>query len=397
MGRERLSYLDGLRGILALIVFNEHFIKAFYPLSNLQEVSYLSITSFLDYSFVFSPLQLITNGGFAVSGFFVLSGYVISISIMQRKQHQLGEVFFRVFKRYLRLAIPVTISLLFIFLLHYFDVFMFAEHGKDNLNLFTPPFIEGEEPELLVLLQQGMYHSIFYVYFPFNPVLWTMAPEMWGSLLVIICGYLASKFISDEKQRTLVSFVVSAIFIITLIDYVIVGLAIGPMLFHGMNLVGKENLNKFWLKLLMLVIGLGLVLLDVKGASTNPLGFFDTEFHNTSDRYTYFSFAWFFILFSIVQSRTIQKSLAAPGLANIGKCSFGIYLFHYALIGSLGIHIVSTYQEPLYITSWVSGMACLSISILMGSLMYRYIERPIMQLKRPTKSQDIFGKIGSSN
>ncbi len=74
----RTMYLDGLRGLLAIVVFNEHFLKVFYPLSSLWEIDHTSTASLADDLLVFSFLQLFIDGSFAVSGFFVLSGYLLT-------------------------------------------------------------------------------------------------------------------------------------------------------------------------------------------------------------------------------------------------------------------------------------------------------------------------------
>ena len=59
-------YLDGLRGLLAIVVFNEHFLKVFYPLSSLWEIDHTSTASLADDLLVFSFLQLFIDGSFAV-------------------------------------------------------------------------------------------------------------------------------------------------------------------------------------------------------------------------------------------------------------------------------------------------------------------------------------------
>ena len=57
----RTKYLDGLRGLLAIVVFNEHFLKIFYPLSTLWEIDHTSTANLADELLVFSFAQLGQN------------------------------------------------------------------------------------------------------------------------------------------------------------------------------------------------------------------------------------------------------------------------------------------------------------------------------------------------
>lgn len=102
----RFEYLDGLRGLAALAVVNHHFICAFAPWIFPDPAIYRLL-------FVAGPLVILRNGIFAVYVFFALSGFVIANSAA-RKGYSLPV---RLLTRYLRLAVPLTCSLLFAFAL----------------------------------------------------------------------------------------------------------------------------------------------------------------------------------------------------------------------------------------------------------------------------------------
>ncbi|KAG8156490.1 hypothetical protein KVR01_013594 [Diaporthe batatas] len=76
----KTAYLDGLRGLAATIVFIEHFGLPFYPSivgSNASEWSYLQLPI----------IRLLYHGSFAVSVFFVISGFVLSQNLIHL-EHQ---------------------------------------------------------------------------------------------------------------------------------------------------------------------------------------------------------------------------------------------------------------------------------------------------------------------
>src|SRR6185437_7755900 len=99
---QRFGSLDGLRGIAALTVVFFHFFSAYVPKLLPEQVAdpwWGSDT----------PLALFYNGGFAVSVFFVLSGFVIANSASKRHL----PILFNLLSRYFRLAMPVLAGTLF--------------------------------------------------------------------------------------------------------------------------------------------------------------------------------------------------------------------------------------------------------------------------------------------
>ena len=102
----KLNYLDGLRGWAAAIVLLDHWMLMGYndPTSQSQSV--------LWESWLFrTPLRLFIDGGFAVSIFFVLSGYVLMIKYM-KNQGRTDLITSGLIKRYPRLMFPAFVSLI---------------------------------------------------------------------------------------------------------------------------------------------------------------------------------------------------------------------------------------------------------------------------------------------
>src|SRR5688572_2860924 len=118
MSDDRLRYLDGLRGILAIIVFLHHFFYIFYPDiifgGNYEE--YLRKGMSFEKFMAFTPLNMLFNPGTAIHFFFFLSGYVQSFHYL--KNPELGILQKSFIKRYFRLAIPTLIVMLLIFTFH---------------------------------------------------------------------------------------------------------------------------------------------------------------------------------------------------------------------------------------------------------------------------------------
>ena len=102
----RLDHLDGLRGVAAVAVVIFHLMSALMPWLVAEQqpgAHWLAYT----------PFAVLWNGTFAVSVFFVLSGFVVTNATLRKSD----PIWIDVVIRYLRLAIPATASTLVAWLL----------------------------------------------------------------------------------------------------------------------------------------------------------------------------------------------------------------------------------------------------------------------------------------
>lgn len=83
---QKRLYLEGLRGLLSLIVVVHHFILLFQPLvflgsNNPDDFKTRPLSGSI--LLANTPLNLFMNGNWAVCMFFVMSGYVLSVKYFQ--------------------------------------------------------------------------------------------------------------------------------------------------------------------------------------------------------------------------------------------------------------------------------------------------------------------------
>jgi len=175
--KDRLYFLDGLRGWGAVAVLNGHLFVLFL----------FKDSPFAQHAFKVVPFLF--DGTQAVFLFFVVSGFALTTPYFRggRKSHFLVE---GAVKRYPRLTIPIICSSLIAYVLMSLRLIhrdsaagsVSALGWLETLYLFEPDFVHF------------LWFSIFDVYANFkvthsyNVVLWTMSIELAGSLIVF--GFL---------------------------------------------------------------------------------------------------------------------------------------------------------------------------------------------------------------
>ena len=185
-------HLDGLRGVAALLVYIGHHVAWWYgPGGPIQHgFGYHGEMMFGTFPFI---RILFTGGSPAVHIFFVLSGYVLSISLLQKLAYQprretYNDLASAVVRRPFRLFIPMGgVSLVFALVMH--------------LPLGFAPRLAWPKPEPTIwkelwkwfqwcgsmmnpLRKYGSGMDV--PWFPYDPPAWTMPVEYRGSLAVFV-------------------------------------------------------------------------------------------------------------------------------------------------------------------------------------------------------------------
>jgi len=121
MKQKRIEYLDSLRGLASISVVISHFVLAYGIDQQFKLIN-------------FSPLHFFYDGFAAVTFFFVLSGYVLTLSLESKGAVILGSFYL---KRIFRI-IPAYIVTLFISLIFYY--FYKINHTNPDTSLWINSF-----------------------------------------------------------------------------------------------------------------------------------------------------------------------------------------------------------------------------------------------------------------
>mgnify|MGYP000943467565 FL=1 len=363
---DKINYLDGLRGIAAINVMIMHFFIVLVP-AIIYSDRMPSHFGGLEQLFSSTPLGLIGAGNFSVCIFFVLSGYVLTYKYFKMKDKKIiinGAV-----RRYIRLFVPVFVVIILAFLLastgvfHYYieTAMISGNNNYANYWTFTPDIVDA--------VKQAVWGSFFAGEDTYNPVLWTMTIEFYGSMLVFAMTLLFG------VQRTRWTFYLAAavLFFNSYYFAFVIGMVLADT-FNSKTSVFKTD-NKIMLSIL-LISGLFLGSYPVGTVTNDSLyGFLNNGLFQTP-KLTYHILGAGMIMYVLLNSRWLQNIFSSSVPVFLGKISYSLYLIHFLVISSftcalfLFLHSVFQYGTAVFISCFLSVLLIIPLSYLF----YKYVD-----------------------
>lgn len=316
---------DGLRGVAAISVLISHAILAFFPAAltlYFPSVAEPSAISGRVEGVLSTPgWSVLWNGRFAVLVFFVLSGYVLTKSIVALQDASIARSL--AVRRYLRLAGPVLASAL-------------VACGLMRLGLYCSPEVAAitssawlksmwlVTPDFFHAAKEGIYGAIFRGDGLFNPVFWTMRVEFVGSLLI-----LAYRCLTMTRRGLLVGLPVYVVLMVTV--------APNDYIYYFAFLLGT-HLNdvpvvkgRIWLCMLA---PFGIYLGGIHDAPSYAwLGFIPGDVPTRNGFLTILGAA---LLVYAVKGGAFSTFLTTSLVRFLGRISYSLYLVHMPMLLSVG-------------------------------------------------------------
>jgi peptidoglycan/LPS O-acetylase OafA/YrhL len=366
---KKLLYLEGLRGVAAIAVVLSHFIQYFYPrILNSGAVAHNDFEYWIsDY-----PINILYNGNFSVCLFFVLSGYVLSIKFLQKNDTKI--LYEMAVKRYFRLAIPVSVSILLSYILvnlgwiYYENILEITKGAMSQKFELNHNFIE--------VIKLAFFDVFVLGDASYNSVLWTMRYELFGSFLIFIMLPLVAYNKKEYLQYIL--FFLLIIGIVKYVDLYIVPFILGVLL-CDMHLKNR-GVFKFKGKIyntILLLIGIYLGSFPYTDTAGTIYQILELNVLGNSAFIIYHIIGAFFILIAFLNSVALQKIFSKKIFEFLGKISFSIYLIHFVLLFSFSsflfekLTLLNLSYNLTFILTFVPSIA-LMISI--AYLMYLYVD-----------------------
>ena len=366
----KLDHLEGLRGLGPCVVVVAHFLAAYQPHAIFGR-PYPQSAWWEDYM-VTTPLGLLIASGTAVSLFFILSGYVLSLPFCGDSERGQEDLCAALLKRPLRLAPVVMLGML---LSHFVKDWGLTYRSEVSS-------VTGSHPWLL--LEPGTRTDIFAdVLRPFstagayNSPLWTIGIEMYGSILVFCLLALTRGL----RGRWAVYALLLGWYLDSWMQCFIAGLAIAdlhrsrPALFEGRGA-----------RLAALLLAAGVV-----------VGAFPDRALESIRSGTFYSMLPTFkgilaggmstcgalLLFvGVLLSPSAQRVLSLPPCRFLGQVSFSLYAIHFPLMLSLSAAVFLPLVEPLGRASATAIAAAIyfAATLALAWVVTRVVDRPVVSL-----------------
>lgn len=370
--KNKLGFLDGVRGVAMLIVVLHHFGLAFFPAINYLDPGKIHLgDGSTELLIAKTPLNIFFNGGFAVSIFFVLSGFVLSYKFHLSGSRKLLTDYAA--KRYFRLFLPVAVSIVLCYVLHLCG--LFTNHTAGTLT---------KSEEWLGGLFSGMkgpgdvLKNLFVDVFlnndnRYNAVLWTMTIEFLGSLLLF--SFLA---LAGNSQRTLLLHLLVGILIL-LTDKqfyasFILGSLISRLFITGFSF--PEGVKGILIKILLLAAGVYFSSFP-QGSHTRESMWRWLDWSWTSGYNLFHVVGAFCILFVICFDKTLIRFFSIRPFLYLGKISFSFYLIHLPVMCSLGFYLFGMFWKPgtYFVPFLIAFGSCMLVTLVISHFYYRWVDK----------------------
>ena len=368
--KQKDVYLESIRGVAALVVVVHHLVMAFVPVLK-APLHGMEGGPWWFWALQGSPLAVLMNGTFSVRLFFVLSGFVLSISYFKKRQVVgLGSMAVR---RYPRLMIPVLASVMASWTL--LEVHAYCNGPAAALMQPGGSWLADWAPRpygFFEALGQGLYGT-FFAFDPkdtLNGVLWSMPVELAGSFLVF--AFLA--LFGSLRWRAAIYVVVALVLARVsphLLDFV-AGMALCDWRMNA----AREKVLPAPLAWTMLIMGLAL-----GGVSVDLFTYYTHHAAHLAVHWP--TVASLLIVGAAAFCPHTQTALQHPVLAFLGRISFQLYLYHLMILYSLGCGTYIWLRDDSLshaASAWLAALVTMAVSIFVAWGAYHAVDQPAIRL-----------------
>lgn len=374
----KIYWINGLKGVAAVVVLIHHFALFFYPAFIEPAISNIKTSGNLELKIARTPLNIFGWGGnSAVCIFFLLSGFLIAFNFF-KSPNKIDNVK-KIVKRYLKLVIPILISSIIIFFIVKSRIFrtdhlieVYKNLGlRNNYAEYNQTIFEVICDSIIGLFKTGS--------FPINPPMWTMRVELIYSVATMI--YLSA--IGKSDKRYIIYFFTILFMINSYFLCFILGVILCDLWYNKNEIFDK--LNRFDIKLIILIIGLFFISTTYINQSEILYSIINNLFKGIDYMVFYHSFGAFFIVLFLMISKKSQKIFSMKLFNWLGDLSLSIYLFHWVIINTVSMFTVSFLIK--YLKYYQACIISFIITFIVVILISKYFDKYIKKITK--KSTDM--------
>lgn len=325
MSKQRIAWIDGIKGLACMIVFWNHFYLVF--LGNSQVITEQIHKGIADF---FQVTNILVNGNFGVCIFVIISGYLAN----SKKIDTLVGLGKAVLLRYLKFVLAFLAVLIIYVLLELVIGYGTVSWGQKYLNTWVELFYR----ERLTFIDccKGVLSFKQSMSMP----LWTIMPLFLGNVLIFAVNYLTRNRL--QKLRVVIALV-----------FIVAGFVFGYpgyrtwsqiVLYTGYSFVGMllPYLWKFFSKWKEWILGILLIcaIIGVNGGYRYVVSYASMVVRVPEVFYSqiYWNAALAIAIVAFVGGMPkLCNVLSKPFAQAVNRYSFPVYLFHFPIFCSIGL------------------------------------------------------------
>lgn len=370
MKEKRLTYLEGLRGFAAMMVFFCHFGYAFYYALFSAKISQANMPYHFDAFLATTPFNLLYNGKLAVRIFFLLCGYVICLKYFQTKDKKYlinGAI-----KRYFRLIVPILFIEVIVYLLMKMGAYHNVEAAVISKSDDWFALFNVEPASFVKMLKEAFFDSFFTKAKTYNTVLWIMKYEFLGSMMVYAILYVTGNW----KYRDILYVILIMACLRNDFVCIFIGMFLCDIMVNGPKWLMKICKNKF---ILFISTIIGVIFATYPAGGVWVYSYLEHSFYRFlgEPRVIIFYVIGSTLLFWVLlNSALMQKIFNVRVLQFLGKYSFGIYLVHFPIIATFSAWFLVSLSNRFHYNMIISINFILTAILVLVCAFFvtRYIE-----------------------
>ncbi len=376
---EKEPYLEGLRGVAAWVVVVHHFSLAFLP-----SIVFTDAIASPHYGWErlinASPLYLLFDGNFAVSVFFVLSGYVLTRKLIDSYD---GRAALRAMvRRYFRLTPPIAVAIFLSYALLNFGLFPTARVASITGSTMWLATLWNFAPSFSVAFATSFY-LVYSQVSSYITVLWSLHFEFLGSFLSIGASSISRRpVIRWLGYFALLLFTIRSYFGAMVLGTVLAEFS--SIMDNRLTNSGTSNVSLALDRSALVVFFVGLYLgLFPQFGSPHATTFLLRSIQGVGIVALH-SIGALAVVGGLRYSCRLREFFSRDFFKELGRTSFGVYLIHAIVLGSLTCWMF-LYAWPRFGYGTSIVLACIPSFVLiyfLGKVFATYIDEPSVKISK---------------
>ncbi|NLL79455.1 MAG: acyltransferase [Clostridiales bacterium] len=389
--RERLGFLDGIKAVAAVLVFNIHFFNAYYCGVYTLDPASFHTKNGLEWWIGATPLNIIYAGKVGARLFLAVSAFLLVWSFRQRdgdKQNKsIKKLLWMPVKKYMRLVVPIVVVNLLICLLMRAGAYQNGAASALAGSWETFGVYNQFEPDFWKAFTEGAFGCFFLGTNRYNGPLWFIQYEFLG------CMFIAAVLLVTRKWKYWWRFLAYGFLAFWFIrtDYLCMILAAAAAELYVMD---GENEKKQYTGLGMMESWCGKLL---QNSSFMWILFAMSLFFLTYPSFGkvegtmyewlppkvlfYYNAALPVFLLSVMYLKPVQSFFNRRFLAKFSRISYCFYLVHFPVLCTVSAAFFAAMygRLPYNVLAFLTYLLSFFVSGLTAWCLYRCVDKPMQR------------------